>query len=808
MGSSKKERGSEKRGSRHRHRDDSDDDERKRGSRRRNRSKERDRSKNRDRSRSPREKRDKKRERSSSPHRRDKRERSGSPHHKDRKERSGSKDRESSKKRREDDTRGRSKYDGRSSRGDNQSPQQEERKAEEMSADVPARSGDTSSLSIEETNKLRAKLGLKPLQVEGAVAQKTEETEGGDAIAPMKTEEFHAPPTNIGHVKAAEKLREKMSTMKDTRQLAKKLGSTRTLGESDSDDGEDNTTSWVERMRQKEDQKRAADKKARMLAEMDEEFGIGDLVNSTIGQSTNRAYAAADLAGLAVEHSTQAFKEGRNIVLTLKDSGVLEEMDDVLVNVNIVDAEKAAKNVENKKKTRQNPYDEVEEMDEFGNVNQPTLLKKYDEEIEGEKKKSFTLGVRGDVDTSEEARLQQVKDKLQEKQVSLETGPSHIASEYYTSEEMVKFKKPKKKRKVRKKLKADDILPLGDVGTKDHGSRRDHGSRTSQEQEEVSMDVSMDIDEPVPEATTTDLRDDDTGSVTTALEKTRRLVKRGRGEPHGAAMVANMLQSVPQIMVKEEPSDDMPEGTIILNTTSEFCRQVGEDEKPEKRRVSVAELEDEFGVEEIMELDTPQFNSSEGGWSEVQGDTEKKQDAKFDELYQEAEPMASTSVLATLQLAARKGFIPHEKRKDSKGSKTSQGDAKKDLEYERQKERERERELSKYQREGSFPEKKGYKPNVRIVHVDDSGRELSIKEAFRFMSHKFHGKGSGKKKIEKRLKKIQEEEFLKSSSSIDTPLNTLAMLKSKQAASQSPYILLKGAGAQSLQAPDVIRKRK
>ncbi len=73
-------------------------------------------------------------------------------------------------------------------------------------------------------------------------------------------------------------------------------------------------------------------------------------------------------------------------------------------------------------------------------------------------------------------------------------------------------------------------------------------------------------------------------------------------------------------------------------------------------------------------------------------------------------------------------------------------------------------------------------------------------QAFRFMSHKFHGKGSGKKKIEKRLKKIQEEEFLKSSSSIDTPLNTLAMLKSKQAASQSPYILLKGAGAQSLQA--------
>ena len=38
------------------------------------------------------------------------------------------------------------------------------------------------------------------------------------------------------------------------------------------------------------------------------------------------------------------------------------------------------------------------------------------------------------------------------------------------------------------------------------------------------------------------------------------------------------------------------------------------------------------------------------------------------------------------------------------------------------------RELSKYEREGSFPEKKDYKPNVRIIHVDDSGRELTIKE--------------------------------------------------------------------------------
>ena len=43
-------------------------------------------------------------------------------------------------------------------------------------------------------------------------------------------------------------------------------------------------------------------------------------------------------------------------------------------------------------------------------------------------------------------------------------APSKLASEYYTAEEMVHFKKPRKKKKVRKKekFKVDDLLPLAD----------------------------------------------------------------------------------------------------------------------------------------------------------------------------------------------------------------------------------------------------------------------------------------------------------------------------------------------------------
>ena len=60
-------------------------------------------------------------------------------------------------------------------------------------------------------------------------------------------------------------------------------------------------------------------------------------------------------------------------------------------------------------------------------------------------------------------------------QVTLEMAPARVASEYYTPEEMVQFKKPKKRRKVRKggTVKADDLIPLGKEDTsKDHGSRR------------------------------------------------------------------------------------------------------------------------------------------------------------------------------------------------------------------------------------------------------------------------------------------------------------------------------------------------
>ena len=64
-----------------------------------------------------------------------------------------------------------------------------------------------------------------------------------------------------------------------------------------------------------------------------------------------------------------------------------------------------------------------------------------------------------------------------------------------------------------------------------------------------------------------------------------------------------------------------------------------------------------------------------------------------------------------------------------------------------------------------------YKPDVNIVYYDEFGRELTPKEAWKALSHKFHGKGSGKAKTEKRLKKIAEERKKEAMASGDTPLS-------------------------------------
>uniref|UniRef100_T1I2N6 U4/U6.U5 tri-snRNP-associated protein 1 n=1 Tax=Rhodnius prolixus TaxID=13249 RepID=T1I2N6_RHOPR len=315
---------------------------------------------------------------------------------------------------------------------------------------------------------------------------------------------------------------------------------------------------------------------------MDEVFGIGDLIEDEIKKEKNAAYTAANLKGLKVEHDLDGFSEGKQVILTLKDKGVLDEEEDALVNVNMIDDEKYKKNVANKK-LKPFHYNGIDpgEMD-FDESK--TVLSKYDEEIDGVKKTSFKLGEE-DLAARKEAIKQRLQQKSKMKLESLSLPEPKIASEYFTPTEMIRIKKPKKKKKIRSKmLKADDLLQA--TGAEDsfsHLGRRQSGLESSangtkvEVKQEPKEDDAMDIDEddlPLPhQEEVVKIEVDDDTELQLALKKARRLKQMPSDKLH------NKLPKVEEVLeqIKEEPEESDPSGTaIVLNSTAEFCRTLGD----------------------------------------------------------------------------------------------------------------------------------------------------------------------------------------------------------------------------------------
>jgi U4/U6.U5 tri-snRNP-associated protein 1 len=160
----------------------------------------------------------------------------------------------------------------------------------------------------------------------------------------------------------------------------------------------------------------------------------------------------------------------------------------------------------------------------------------------------------------------------------------------------------------------------------------------------------------------------------------------------------------------------------------------------------------------------------------------------------EDEPALNRGLGSCLNLAVTKGYFAHEKEKKlAKKAKESIEavnftiEEKSHYDIDDKYNRNRDRFSGPLT---DFDEKSNYKPEVKIDYIDEKGHNMSEKEAFRYLSHKFHGKGSGKKKTEKRYKKIKEMESMNKMSSVDTPLNTVAMLVEKQKKLQQAYVVL------------------
>lgn len=669
-------------------------------------------------------------------------------------------------------------------------------------------SGDA-SLSIEETNKLRAKLGLKPLELN------ENKKELGTKEEPLVAETI-----NPVLIQKQKDMREKLAAMKEKRIQNQKLGKVKSLAE---DDWLDDTTAWVERSRKLAKEKEMAEKRAKLLEEMDEEFGVSSLVEEEFGQGKKDAYTSGDLKGLKVQHKVDSFNEGQTVILTLQDKGVLEEEEDVLVNVGLVDKEKAEKNVElKKKKPDYKPYEEEESVDDMVVLKSHSVLSKYDEEIEGEKKKSFRLNTGGFADGEREREIQAMREALRNQAQSLEMPSLTIASEYYTPQEMVGFKKTKRRvKKIRKKEKhtiADEHLPdetrSSDFGSRTRGrGRRQAGDESEEVKEEeirlphvvpqmsddirmAEMDISDDEDFTPPEPAVIE-EDEAEQELQKQLEKQRKLKQKQLLKDSGEK-VAEQIKGLGK---DDHDNDPEKKNNIVFNATSEFCRTLG-DIPTYGLSGNREDQEDIMDFEQEEEKDDAGNSDSDMdenvGWSTVNLDEEQKQPdfSTASATILDEEPIVNSGLAAALLLCKNKGLLDTQMQKVArvrapKGALPNDNYCIEDKmgfddKYSR---REEYRGFTQ-----DFKEKDSYKPDVKIEYVDESGRKLTPKEAFRQLSHRFHGKGSGKMKTERRMKKLEEEALLKKMSSSDTPLGTVALLQEKQKSQKTPYIVLSGSG--------------
>ena len=84
------------------------------------------------------------------------------------------------------------------------------------------------------------------------------------------------------------------------------------------------------------------------------------------------------------------------------------------------------------------------------------------------------------------------------------------------------------------------------------------------------------------------------------------------------------------------------------------------------------------------------------------------------------------------------------------------------------------------------------RPEIKLSYLDEYGNELTAKEAFRMLSHKFHGKGPGRNKREKKLREMLQATKNRSRSIGDTPLSSLAALRDETKKLGTAHVVLSG----------------
>ncbi|PVI05912.1 hypothetical protein DM02DRAFT_610254 [Periconia macrospinosa] len=645
-------------------------------------------------------------------------------------------------------------------------------------------------LSIEEANKIRLSMGMAPLPVPGAAApagptfKQAEELLGSDE-EPASTVETRQAAAFDNWQKlqdereAAKKKEQRLAAIKKERERLGRFAKMEGKGLADVEDEDD--TAWLKGSKKRAKKIAKAEQMQRELEERERQA------------KEAMQYTEADLAGVKVAHEVDQFEDGEDQILVLKDTAVDAEDDDELEAVSLRDKERLQEKLDSKKRKRgYNPNDEGE----------GSLLAQYDEEIDGKKHKTFTLDGQGRTVEEVEAEAAGVK-KPKRVAISLDILKEEVPANDYMDVSEVKMKKPKKKKKTksskRQRVEDDDEIAAMQEEGVDGMDVEDSITIAAKPKKKFNEDQSF--------------IDDDDLQAQLATQRQLALKKRKKMRPEDIARQlreeATSTPQTPDVMDTTESYEEAAEADdgLVIDETTEFVHNLkanilDEEEEARKRqrrgtsRISdgaksstAARVDDdgdvdmgqsyaEAGEEEDRTINPPQSNLTETGL-EAEKTTDEGLGATLALLRQRGVITSSDSGDTNALYRERQKFLADKQRAEEAAERLRK----------EQRERERNstrwnnmtpREREEWARKNNVAAdqvesrklaevfNKEYKPMVELKYVDEHGRHLNEKEAFKMLSHQFHGKGSGNTKTKKHLDKIAAEKRKLAETSLDT----------------------------------------
>ena len=704
-------------------------------------------------------------------------------------------------------------------------------------------SDNTSSLSIEETNKVRVKLGLKPLSTQST---------SRDTSSTIKT-------ANTARTSTTTTTKEAVDTVKNTNTVKhttnNRKQSSRTLSLFQDDDGDDfygsgggeDTKAWLARVPIPKPSASTSTNSTNSKKHIPKD-------TSDLDKSSKREYTSADLRGMRVNHAADSLNMGKDTILVLRDSiipshikdeidndpdgfeeGDMDGIDGELVNPHLEESEKITrlsvlKRHLNRTKGKHTNLDHVsidglQGMDggvlmhyDLDLLNQPSHNGPQSETLE--RNSGFVIGTNGQMSASEiankhaqqrraivDSRQLQIHDGSKQRgdSVDLNSDTFRVGGDYLLPSSTstansnvrsdrdakgVSFKPNKRKARqviIRKRPISEIISSFdnNDMGTTQTANGNGHNGG--------SGDGNL-VDD-------LDLQD----ALAASRRLRLRLATREENKTNPIDLLSEIKNSEMAVDGPGELSNEHDERgngntRLVISETTEFVNAVraGISDsikvvKPSLPTPSVNASEDKIEMESKMEVDSPP--STEPAATSKSATTDET-------LKDPTHPIAPSSILSqdhtaasdlrtdkgiasTLKLLKQQGAIKR-KTEDDWDRETQLRERERwllkrqQLEASNQTHQEGERDMMDFtdsrgnhsniktgvnstknnnpnpstEVEDRFRE---YRPQLNLDHVDEHGRILDQKEAWKQLCHRFHGRLPGKQQTEKRLKKIAME---------------------------------------------------